>query len=144
MSVTDGNGNNDDGEFILSRTGDIPLQFKAAVLDAASTCDLMNEKPSRWHYLTVYHAIDDKKFVAYVQWKSDWAGELPVDTCLISDSLLDVAEQLKAYDPVQHLIGYPDGAQFERKQERLKQTITAQWNAMLSGVFYKLVLSVGL
>lgn len=134
----------DDGNFILIRTGDIPLYFEGAVLDAASTLDLLTDKKRRWHWLTIYHAIDADKFVAYVQWRSDWSGELPVDTCLIGGSLVDVAEQLKAYDPVQHLIGYPDGAQFKRKQERLEQTIAAQWNAMLSGVFYKLGLSVGL
>lgn len=130
--------------FVLPRTGDIPLKINAAKLDSASTLDLLTDKNRRWHLLTIYHAVTDDKFVAYVQWRSDWSGELPVDTCLIVDSLIELAEQLKAYDPVQHLIGYPDGAQFKRKQERLEQTIAAQWNAMLSGVFYKLGLSVGL
>lgn len=122
-------------EHVLSRTGDLPLKLTGIQLSDTSTRVVNSKDRLRWHELDIYQA---SKFVAHVKWHTAWEGEQPHDTCLIADSLQNLASQIRDYDPLEYLIGFPEGQQFERKQERLEQSICDDWSAMISDVFMKL------
>ena len=122
-------------EFVLPCTGRLPLKLTGVILAQESTEVVNGSDRNRWHQVDVYQAT---KFVAHVQWRSRWQGEQPNDTCLVDDTLRGLAERLLAYDPLEFLVGFPEGAQFERKQERLEQSIIDDWSAMLTELFMKL------
>lgn len=122
-------------EFVLPCTGRLPIKLTGTLLASESTEVVNGSNRNRWYKIDVYKA---SKFVAHVQWRSQWSGEQPNDTCLVADTLKEIADQLLKYDPLEFLIGFPEGAQFERKQERLEQSITDDWSAMLTDLFLKL------
>lgn len=126
---------NQASEVVLTRTGTLPLKLTGEKLAGVST-DLVNGRDrDRWHEIDVYQA---SKFVAHVKWRSKWKGEQPYDCCFVDDTLKGLTTQILAYDPLEFLVGYPEGSQFERKQERLEQSITDDWSAMISDLFVEL------
>lgn len=122
----------------LTRTGDLPLKVQGELLASRSSEITNGQERNRWHAITVIQA---SKFVACVEWCSRWQGEPSHSTCLVADTLLQLADLLRDYDPLAHLIGFPDGAQFEKKQARLEQAIESDWDALLSNLFSELNVS---
>lgn len=122
-------------EFVLARTGDIPLRMTGVMLASMSTQFCNGRDRNRWHNVTVYHG---RRYVAHVEWHSQWEGESQHSTCLIADTLDELADDIRSYDPLQYLMGFPDGQQFEKKQARLEQAIISDWDSMLSELFVKL------
>jgi hypothetical protein len=122
-------------EFILARTGDIPLKLTGTKLVSMSTQFSNGKDRNRWHVVTVYEST---RMVAHIEWCSTWEGESQHSTCLIADDLESLADHIREYDPLKHLMGFPDGQQFEKKQARLENAIASDWDSMLSDLFMKL------
>jgi hypothetical protein len=122
-------------EVVLPCTGRLPLKLNGTLLASESTEIVNGSDRNRWHKVDVYQA---SKFVAHVQWRTRWQGEQPNDTCIVEESIHKLAEHLLKYDPLEFLVGFPEGAQFDRKQERLEQAIIDDWSAMLTRLFLSL------
>ena len=122
-------------EFILSRTGDIPLKLNGVQLSSGSTHFSNGRDRNRWHELEVFEST---KYVAHIKWRSQWDGEQPHDTVITEVTLAALIDRIREYDPLAYLQGYPDGKQFAKKQARLENAIEDDWLSMITDVFMAL------
>jgi hypothetical protein len=105
-------------EYTFPRTGKPPLVAEGELLaEATSKAGDRGYLSQRWHTLTLVRAASGR-FVLGIAYRfdRDWGREVPHDYAAVTD---DVAQALQDYDPIEHVNGFPPGAQFEKKQQRL-------------------------
>lgn len=85
------------------------------------------------HELALYRTAGGT-YVAAVNWRSRWQGELDHDEVWLCETQEEAAEALRGYPPCLHLVGFPPGRQFEGKQARVERDIEARYAQALSEV----------
>ncbi|MEJ7590124.1 MAG: hypothetical protein WKF77_01110 [Planctomycetaceae bacterium] len=127
-------------EFVLTRTGELPARLTGKLIIGLSSQKVNNRDRNRWHEIDIIVA-DSGKYVAHVRWRSEWKGETNHDTCIVTEDADKLADELRDYDPLGHLMGFPDGAQFESKQQRLEEFVERDWDDLLTKSFTALGVS---
>lgn len=121
-------------EYVLSRSGDAPLRFIGQLVASSNSQqpttkrDLPLER--RWHVLTLYQTRSGQ-YVGHIAYRTTWAGETE-DSLACVGVLPEVADWFRDHDPMESVEGYPPGAGFAARQERLLSAIEAGYDAALS------------
>lgn len=73
----------------------------------------------RWHELTLVRT--ERGYVLAIAYRHapDWSREVEHDHAEFCEDESAVPPALEAYDPIEHVHGYPPGAQFAERQQRL-------------------------
>jgi len=117
-------------EVRLSRTGEPALEFVGAVVFSGTSGTATS---NRWHEVTVYETVTGESVVE-VSWVTTWKEELGHDAAFVCNRPGEVVRDLRQYDPVAYLVGFPPGDTFAQKQERLKADIRARWQTLVTEV----------
>ncbi len=119
-------------DYMLRRTGLPPIKFKGTLLVQRSSKDADSpvHGSGRMYTIRVYRH-DDGRYVCQVLYGTTWAGEYDVDWAVYGES---VARLLECYEPLRGVRGYPTGERFQAKQERLKASMRATWESLVSDV----------
>lgn len=115
-------------QYELKRTGDRNLFFSGEVAGEATT---HHDDATRWHELALYRTAGGKLVVA-VQFVTRWQGETDHHSAAVVEDAPSLADWLKRYDPCGYLMGYPPGAAFDQKRERLTRDLTLRYQAAVS------------
>jgi len=120
-------------EFVLMRTGEPPLKFRGEVLASADGRWQNGKDQNRWHEITVYRTPGGNH-VLEVVYHTLWQGESDHHHVVVTETLQGAISNLKAYDALEHLIGFPPHPQFTEKQARLEESIRQRWQSLMSEV----------
>jgi hypothetical protein len=128
-------------QYTLQRTGKGPLTFEGALVAESDPPPLPPKKPDkrptrrRWHYLAVYRTKAGA-YVVQISYRSEWPLDLGHDLAVIveGDARRGVVQAFAAYDPTEHVRGFPPGAQFAERQEALLRDIEAQYRKQVSEI----------
>jgi hypothetical protein len=124
--------------FRLLRTGDQAVSFEGLVMAEAAGTQINGRERDRGHDLRVYQTVGGNFIVEIVYWTT-WKGEAEVRTVLVAGKeLARVAVQLKDYDPLAHVLGYPPAERFAAKQSRLQARLRADYSTRVSDVLAQL------
>lgn len=124
-------------EVLIRRTGDAPLQIIGYGLAAQATSHTQQgTRSSRWHELELWSHDErltgpEQRHCIVVRYRTQWQGELGHHWAQLV-LRRDVAATLRAYDPLEHVLGYPPGEQFRARDERMRREIVAGWEHAVS------------
>ena len=79
---------------------------------------------TRWHDLRLGRS--EGRLAVYVHYMTTWDFERDHVTVLVP-TLAELRAALAAYDPLQWVVGFPKGAQFARKEARLRDALRRGW-----------------
>jgi len=108
----------------IPRSGDAPLRFAGERIAAATSHRTSGYRESRWHELAIYRAVSGD-LVGHVRFVSRRDGEDGRDTAEPHGTDDAIIAWLREYDPCDDYYGFPEGPQYESKQERLDSEIRA-------------------
>lgn len=116
-------------EFTLERTGSIPL-----LIDGEQVAYATSPSPddSRIHIITVFKTAVN--YVVSVRYETTWKHEHNHSMVDVLDTDDEVIDWLQSYDVASDIVGYPDGAQFERKQQLLIDYMHSGFGGAISQV----------
>lgn len=119
----------------LERTGYAPLIGEMQKIAYATNQPDDSSSYQRWHEIALYKTRRGN-LVLHVCWRANWHEETDHCTALVLPDdpnwKHDVSFALANYDPVAHLMGFPDQAQFRGRQQKLKAQITSRWQALVA------------
>lgn len=118
----------------INRTGNAPLAFDGELLAEATSHPgdaTNNHLRNRWHDLAVYRTAGGR-YVAVVTYRTRWQGEIEHTAAADLDTPADVATWFRAYSPTDHVTGYPLGAAYDAKRQRLHQELTLGYDDALT------------
>jgi hypothetical protein len=121
------------GKITLPRTGQAPLTFSGELLADTDGERQGGKEQNRWHELAVYRTAGGKYVIA-IRYRTRWQGELDHDTAQIVAAPAGVATELMAYDPCAAVQGFPAGAGYADRQERLLLDIRRRYDAQVSEI----------
>jgi len=121
----------------LTRTGKTPLEFSGEQIAEASTKWAAGKEQNRWHEITVYRTKGGK-YVAHVEYCTQWQGELGHSEAEPVDSLEAVAYFLQDYIPAAHVQGFPDRDEFRERQANLLNWLQRRWDDAVGEILAKL------
>lgn len=117
------------GLYTVPRTGQQPLRFEGTQLASVTGPKLAAHsrgedrgKYHRWHELGLYQTRGGA-YVLHIGYRSTWPGELDHDEARPLDTLAAVAAALQAHDSDLFVEGWPEGDQFNARQERLLRDV---------------------
>lgn len=144
-------------DITVDRTGDRPLVFKGTEMAAASSrledgdasVGLRARGPSDtssgnrfWHIITIYKlARKIGGFVVAVTYETDWETETDHHAAQVCANEAEVADFLRAYDPLAWFIGPPKGgpgSPQEQRRERLTRDLLLRYKDAVSEVLESL------
>jgi hypothetical protein len=110
---------------LIRRTGLPALRLDGYGLCASATSRTpQGPTQTRWHELELWSADErlqgpEQRHCLVVRYCTQWQGELGHDH---AELVLRrrVGDALREHDPLAHLVGYPDGEHYARKQEMLE------------------------
>lgn len=119
-------------DFILEVTDARPIRFRGELLAEIGEPDVVTDF-SRWHELRLYRT-KSKKFVIEIVYKctiqkrdGTWA-EPENHYVEVFENPEEAEEALWDYNPMDDVIGYPEGiSNYEKKQRRLKDAVVANF-----------------
>jgi hypothetical protein len=117
----------------LNRTGDRSIMFEGELISKVDTRIIAGKDHNRWHELAVYRT-DSGRLVAFVGYRTQWAGEIDRDDAHVCNSPEEILEFFKFVDVLAGLLGYPPGAQFHEKQARIERELSQRYDAAISEV----------
>lgn len=119
----------------LLRTGQGPLTFRGRRL-AAVTGPIHGQRVlDRWYDLVLYRSTEEGGILEII-YRTRRPGEIDHHTALrlaTLESDLIVAE-LRGYDPLAPVLGFPPGEAFQAKQERLERTLRQIYDARITAL----------
>jgi|SRR5580700_2089643 hypothetical protein len=120
-------------EYVIHRTGNIPLAFNGRVLARDSNHETSHlDGAKRWHSITVYQTTGGN-FVAQLDYTSDFGQELPFSTAFIGEDAGDLVRQLY-HLRFSYVQGYPPRNEYSDKQHRLMTHINLEYLDLLNRV----------
>ena len=122
--------------FTLNRTGGTPVTFEGKLLARGQSYH-PDEKLDRGYDLEVY-LTQEGRWVARIGFQTRWKTEAATSRCLIAESAPELAAALSSYNPLQDVVGYPKGAQFDGKQKHLTVTLRLKWTSLLGSVLVQI------
>lgn len=117
-------------EFRLTRTGDVPLVFYGR--RRAARVGAVGDAP-RWTDVALYQT-ERGQLVAELIYRTKWKGEHDRHTAMVCRDEAALVEELRTYDPVPPGIGFPPGAQFVAKQQRLEAALRHDYAERVTSV----------
>ena len=124
----------------IRRTGLPPLRLEGFQRVALVTTKLAHQSlRERWHEIELWRDKraapgPEQRHCIVVRWRSSWQHEHEHDRAEVVRRA-DVADRLERIDPLEHLVGYPEGEQFERRQRTLEKDLALAWHVALSEAF---------
>lgn len=112
--------------YTLARTGDAPLTFEGEHLAGISIERISGRNRNRWHEIDLYRTRAGR-YVLTIAYRTLWQGEHDTRRAIPCDTPGGVREELRAFDPLADVGGYPPGDAYRDKQERLERTIRLDW-----------------
>lgn len=110
------------------RTGQPPLKFDGVQLATASSKkDGSRHEAKAWYEASVYRTKAGG-YVATAVYRTMWAHEREYRWATPHGTATEAISWLQKLDVLGCVAGYPDGEQFERKQERLMDALQDQWD----------------
>ena len=110
------------------RTGHAPLRFTGALLAQGSSRRDGKRHPSKQWYEAEIYRTQGGGFVAAATYRTDWAHERECRWAAAHVSAADAIAWLQDLEVLDAVAGYPEGAQFETRQERLLDSLQDQWD----------------
>lgn len=114
----------------LKRTGKPSLTFQGERLINSDGHWCRGKEHNRWHEITIYRA-EDGRYVVHIQFCTQWQGELERSYVFVTNKPADV---LTAFDPAEHLQGFPPLQQYAERQANLKADIRSRYSAQVDEV----------
>lgn len=114
----------------LPRTGNRPVTFPGEELAAAHSGD---HDANRWHELTLYRHADGRYILA-VAYHTQWQGEHDHAAVYVAGDADDLAAQTQHIDPMEHVMGFPPGKQFDERRERLEKDLRTRFAVALGEI----------
>ncbi len=120
-----------------------PLEFEGELLGEFTSRSHQNSvsgDQNRWWDVAIYREglNCENGYIAHIVWNSCWKGEGKFADIIEASTINDLADLLRAYNPLKSLVGYPSGEHFEEKQARLKERFRGIYQHLLSQVFEEL------
>lgn len=106
-------------ELTFPRTGAAALACEGELIAQETTQTGKGPLAKTWHEITLARAASGR-YVLAIRYRSTWAHEVPHDHAEVLDSLEAVPPALRDYDPLAGHAGYPEGRQFEERQDKLQ------------------------
>lgn len=122
---------------VLQSTGEVPIEFEGELLHEFSN-QLVNGRDRNRYYEIDIYSHGEGGFVCNLTWKTLWQGEQSICTVEDFDTIDDLIEWLKIWNPLQHLNGFPKMPQFQEKQIALENQITSDWKTLWGDICRKL------
>ena len=117
----------------LTRTGDRPLTFEGEVIAEAGAMWVNQKEQLRWHEITLYRT-GGGSYVLAIGYFTQWQGEQDHRAVYHAKDVEALMEELQMYDPLEHIMGYPPGDQYEERQARLERVVLANWAHLVSEI----------
>jgi hypothetical protein len=114
--------------YILERTGQRPLKFEGQML---ATADGAGPDHNRWNELGLY-TTERGAWLLYIQFHTQRPGELGHSEVIECEDLAAVEAELLAYDPCDHVRGFPAYPQFAERQKALFFDVRSRYQALVS------------
>ncbi len=122
---------------LISRTGQPALCLTGYGLVAtASSRSTSGPRQNRWHEIDLWCADDqiqgpEQRYCLAIRYRTQWDGELGHDHAEI---LLrrQIGDALRHYDPLEHLVGYPEGGAYAQKQALLQRSVRSGYEHAVS------------
>lgn len=108
-------------DYILKRTGREPVKFTGELLADIGGPTFKGREQNRWHDLALYKT-QAGQYILYITYHTTWEGESDHYVVIVT-SAGELAYDLSAYDPLEHVVGFPPHPQFADKQARLQAQI---------------------
>lgn len=118
--------------YTLPRTGRAPIRFEGDKITMGATATGKRE-----HSITIY-MTQAGKFVARIQYLTEWPRETGRDTVFIAGAWPLLVEQLANYRAGDNVTGFPAGEQFRQQEEITKREVQDDYATLLSALFAEL------
>jgi hypothetical protein len=120
-------------DLTFPRSGAPPLVADCVVIARESS-----QKPDRslseyWHEITLGRTPAGR-YVIGIEYKSSRRGEPGHSWALVCERAEDVPPALESYDPIEWVIGWPAGEQFQDRQQQLLTAIQAGYYSAVGRV----------
>ena len=109
-------------EFLLNRTGKVPLKFTGTRVANVSGADIKSDWDKRWHDISIYRTAKGR-WIVMISYRANekYRKEPPHDLVEVFDDAESMESFLTHdYDPVRNMLGYPPKpayAEFQRQEE---------------------------
>ena len=126
-------------EYTLQRTGRPALRFTGEQIAASRSPPECGPRGTRrWHEVRVYRTRQ-RSLVLEVEYGTTWDDEGPRSHAeTVADGERGLVAALQRYDPTEPIVGYPPGAQFAERQQRLLAHHRAVWQDCCDDVISQL------
>lgn len=113
----------------------MPIRFNGRLL-AEGTTNQSNED-TRAYAVRIYRTTTGR-YVGQVVYETSWNTEVCASTVYVEDAPTALALTLLDHDCLKYFVGYPDGGQFETKQERLEFMLRSKYQSLVSKLLVEL------
>jgi hypothetical protein len=110
----------------LPRTGNAPLVFTGEELAEETGEIYAGQQQNRYHNLALYATSKDQ-YILHVAYRTSWEGEHDTDRAEVFPAIRDAVLHLQRFDPLRDLQGFPPGAQFAERQQRLEHSLRVRF-----------------
>jgi hypothetical protein len=115
-------------------TGGYPVLVDDSIV-SAFTYD-QSQTVDRGYGIRVYRS--GAKWVGQVIYTTTRRRESPTSRILVADTAKGLAGLLLDYDPLQDVLGYPIGKQFDQKQRTLEEGLVTKWDSLVGSILVHL------
>jgi hypothetical protein len=117
----------------VTKTGETPRTFEGKPLgEWSSKARFGEDKYIRFHVVKAYQS--KKGMIVAIEYHTTCTNEFPhSDYFILGDR--SISEVLSQYDPIAHLVGYPDHDRFAEKQSILEDRVKGCWLWLCSQVY---------
>ena len=116
---------------VVQRTGLPPLRFKGTLINSADGELFGDTRNNRFYTIHIYKS-DSGKFVVKICYETSWRGEEGHCTVLVCGRCEDITQKLSHINPLEHVVGFPDSPEYALRQQKLLNSLQAQWSAVLT------------
>jgi hypothetical protein len=124
---------------VLERTGDLPMKIKGRILTEGTT-DPSGED-TRAYVVRVFRTVAGS-YVGQVAYLTQWNTEVDGSTVYVAETLPALADMLLNHNCLTYFVGYPQGHQFDTKQERLEWMLRSKYTGLVSKLLVDLDVAV--
>jgi hypothetical protein len=112
--------------FEIEITGELSLEFDGISLISESNHWVNGQDRNRYHSIDIYEPSDGG-YILHICFVTHWQGEHDQKEVWELGTLDQVVKILENYDPIEFLIGFPNGQHFAEKQARLEDALARDW-----------------
>jgi hypothetical protein len=124
---------------VLERTGDLPIRLKGRLIAEGTTNP--SGEDSRSYTVRSYRTATGN-YVGQVAYQTTWNTEVNGSTVYVAETLTALADMLLNHNCLKYFVGYPEGNQFDNKQDRLEWMLRSKYTALVSRLLVDLDIAV--